>query len=327
MLTPEQKEARRKGIGGSDVASVFGLEPYGCKLKLFHDKTGVKADFDDINPNMERGIMLESIAVDVYEQKSGNTVIRTKEHFKDKVYPHMLANVDGKVVLADENGEDVAGILEVKCPSRDSYYRMKREGIPDSYILQGQHYMYVIGAYAMEYAIFCADVWDMEIVPVERDEVLINKIIDQEKLFWLAVEKNLAPDRLAYGDSRCKTCDWRLHCWKEEWNELDFEYIKAMDYEEIEDPEFEGVLIEHKENLALAKRAEALVEKTKRSIITHMGDRHKVQLGTGKVSFKWEKKTYYNTKKLFKEHPDLAKEYAYENGNQSLRFYPTKEKK
>lgn len=334
MLTQEQKDARRKGIGGSDVSSVFGLEPYGCKLKLFHDKTGVKPDFEDINPNMERGIVLEDIAVDIYEQKSGITVMRTKEHFQDKVYPHMLANVDGKIILADDDGDDVAGILEVKCPSRDSFYRMKREGIPDAYILQGQHYMYVTGAYAMEYAIFCADVWDMEIVPVERDEVLISKIIEQENLFWDSVVKactnpkeNFAPDRLAYGDSRCKTCDWRLHCWKEEWNELDFEYIKAMDYEEIDEPEFDSVLIEHKENLALAKRAEALVEKTKRSIITHMGDRHKVQSVVGKISFKWEKKTYYNTKKLFKEHPDMAKEYAYENGNQSLRFYPTKEKK
>jgi hypothetical protein len=30
---------------------------------------------------------------------------------------------------------------------------------------------------------------------------------------------------------------------------------------------------------------------------------------------------------LFKDHPELAKEYSYENGNMSLRFYPTKEKK
>jgi hypothetical protein len=69
------------------------------------------------------------------------------------------------------------------------------------------------------------------------------------------------------------------------------------------------------------------VEKSKRAIVTHMGDRHKVQSTVGKVSFKWEKKSYVNTKKLCKDHPDLAKDYTYENGNQSLRFYPTKEKK
>jgi putative phage-type endonuclease len=324
LLTPEQKEARRKGIGGSDVSSVFGLEPYGCKLKLYHDKTGVKPDFDDVNPNMQRGIILEDIAVGFYEHKSGHTVHRTKEHFQDKVYPWMLANVDGKVTFADA----VSGILEVKCPSRDSFYRMKREGISDAYILQGQHYMYVTKAEAMEYAIFCADAWDMEIVPVERDDNLINKIIEQEKAFWENVTNRVSPERLDYGDSRCKMCDWRVTCWKDEWNEVDFEFIKNSEYEElIDEPEFDMTLIEHKDNLALAKRAEALVEKTKRAIITHMGARHKVQSTVGKVSFKWEKKTYYNTKKLFKDHPNMAIDYAYENGSQSLRFYPTKEKK
>jgi len=322
-LTIEQKEARRKGIGGSDVSDVFGLEPYGCKLKLFYDKTGVKKDFDETNGNMERGNVLEDIAVDFYEKKSGNIVERTKEHFQSKLYPHMLANVDGKVTLAEALG----CILEVKCPSRDSFYRMKREGIPNAYILQGQHYMSVTDAPAMEYAIFCADAWDMEIVRVERDDELINKIIEAENKWWDLRKMNVAPDRLAYGESRCKTCDWRLHCWKNEWNEVDFEFIKNSDYEELDDYDFNAVLLEHKDNLALAKRADALVEKSKRTIMTHMGEKNKVQLPAGKVSFKWEKKTYYNTKKLWLEHPDLATEYEYESGNKSLRFYPTKEKK
>jgi hypothetical protein len=45
------------------------------------------------------------------------------------------------------------------------------------------------------------------------------------------------------------------------------------------------------------------------------------------MSNKWEKKTHYNTKKLFVEHPLLAVEYAYENASRSFRFYPKKEKK
>jgi len=330
LLTEEQKVARRKGVGGSDVSSVFGLEPYGCKLKLFHDKTGVKPDFDNSNPAMDRGNALEELAVQFYEEKSGNEVERTDEHFKSKIYPHMLANVDGKVTLAEVLG----CILEVKCPGRESYYRIKREGIPDAYILQGQHYMYVTDAPAMEYAIFCADAWEMEIVRVERDDALINKIIEAENKFWdliVATRKNpeldVSPDRLPYGDSRCKMCEWRLHCWKNEWNEVDFEFIKNSDYEEIDEPEFELALIEHKDNLALAKRAEALVDKSKRTIMTHMQDRNKVQLTTGKVSFKWEKKSYVNTKGLCKDHPDLAEKYTYENGNKSLRTYFPKEKK
>lgn len=320
MLTEAQKVARRRGIGGSDVSSVFSLEPYGCKLKLFHDKTGVKPDFESMNGNMERGIYLEDIACAIYEQISGNT-LKSMPQLADKVYPWMLANVDRMIETTGRK------VLEVKCPSRDSFYRMKTEGVPDYYILQGQHYMYVTKAESMEYAIFCADTWEMEIVPVERDDVLINKIIEQEKLFWEQKEAGIAPDRLPYGDKRCKLCDWRLGCWKDEWNELDFDYIKKSDYEEVEDEAFEGMMTEYAESTAIMKRVEARVDKVKRAIITFMGDKFKVQLGNGKVSFKWEKKTYTNSKQLAVDHPEIIKKYEYVNSTRSLRVYPKKEKK
>jgi hypothetical protein len=205
---------------------------------------------------------------------------------------------------------------------------MKREGIADAYILQGQHYMYVTKAEAMEYAIFCADSWEMEIVKVDRDDKLISKIITAEKEFWEEnVLARLAPERLPYGDSRCKTCDWRLGCWKDEWNELDFEFIKNSDYDEIDDPEFDAVVADLTDNMKLLKRADTLVSQNKRKLITLMADKHKVQCSGGKLSHKWEKKTYYNTKKLFADHPVMAVEYAYENASRSFRFYPKKEKK
>ncbi len=40
MLTKEQLEERRKGIGGSDAATVLGLNPYQDPYALYLDKRG-----------------------------------------------------------------------------------------------------------------------------------------------------------------------------------------------------------------------------------------------------------------------------------------------
>lgn len=38
---------RRKGIGGSDVASALGLSPYRTKRELYYDKIGVEPVIPD----------------------------------------------------------------------------------------------------------------------------------------------------------------------------------------------------------------------------------------------------------------------------------------
>ena len=40
MLTTEQLEARKKGIGGSDVASILGLSPWKSQYQLYLEKRG-----------------------------------------------------------------------------------------------------------------------------------------------------------------------------------------------------------------------------------------------------------------------------------------------
>jgi predicted phage-related endonuclease len=40
MLTAEQLEARKAGIGGSDVASIVGISPWKTKHQLYLEKRG-----------------------------------------------------------------------------------------------------------------------------------------------------------------------------------------------------------------------------------------------------------------------------------------------
>jgi putative phage-type endonuclease len=333
LLTGQQKEERRKGIGGSDVQSVLGLPPYGCSLRLWFDKTGVKPDFEELNPNMERGIYLEDIAVEIYKKKTGNDVV-IQSQVSHNERPYMLANVDRMIIKDGIKFEDscgvingTIGVLEIKCPNKESYLRMKTEGIPEAYLLQGQHYLYVTNAKWMHYAIFCADMWEMQIVPVERDDKLIQLILDSEDHFWKLVQNGPKPDRLDYGDSRCKKCNWRLTCWKEEWEEQDFNYdSKDDDYEEEDDVDFIDAFREHAENVFIAKEAETLKEESKAKLERLVGDRKKVKCEAGKACFKWEVKNYIDTTRMKTEHPDIVEKYQYESGSKVFRFYPRKEK-
>jgi putative phage-type endonuclease len=322
MLTEEQKKARKKGIGGSDVASVLNIPPYGCSRMLFYDKRNYTEDFDDVNPNMERGIYLEDIACVIYAKQSGNKVRRRKA-MASKKHPFMFSNIDRDIndpTLAQALG----GVLEVKCPNRDSFLRIKRLGIPEYYLLQGQHYLSVNDKTWMDYAIFCADLWKMEIIRVERDEELIAMIIEAEEHFWKIKENGPIPDRLELGDKCCKGCNWRLTCWGEMWEDTGDEFEDSKDYEDFEDPEFVEVAGEHKDNIGLLKLATENADATKKKLMDIVGDREKVICPSGKVCFKWEKKTLLDTKKLKKEEPDMAKKYQYETGSKPFRFYPSK---
>ncbi len=52
-LTPEQLEARKQGIGGSDAPVVAGLSPWKSPLTLYYEKSGAMPVSEDENEAME----------------------------------------------------------------------------------------------------------------------------------------------------------------------------------------------------------------------------------------------------------------------------------
>src|ERR1700744_2385168 len=104
-------EERRKGIGGSDVASVLNAG-YGCRRRLHYDKTGVPPDFgrpEDEISILERGTELEDIIAEKYSRKTGRKIRRMPTRVsRDNAY--MRVNVD-RVILNDDRGP---GVLECK---------------------------------------------------------------------------------------------------------------------------------------------------------------------------------------------------------------------
>ena len=60
-------EARKSGIGGSDVASIMGLNKYSSPLEVWMEKTG-RAETPDISdkPPVYWGVILEDVVADEF---------------------------------------------------------------------------------------------------------------------------------------------------------------------------------------------------------------------------------------------------------------------
>ena len=73
--TPEWHAARAQGIGASDVGSVLGLNPYKSALRLWSEKTGRLTPPNlDNNPNVMRGVALETPIAEAFAAQSGLTI-------------------------------------------------------------------------------------------------------------------------------------------------------------------------------------------------------------------------------------------------------------
>ena len=185
MDRSEWLEARRKGIGGSDVAAVLGLSKWKTPLQLYLDKIGENTNDSD-NEAMEAGRRLEDAVADWWSDKTGKKVRRCREILIHDKHNCLIANIDRRVV-----GEP--SILECKTSSAYSIDDWDNQ-IPDAYMCQVQHYMSVTGATHGYLAVLIGgNVFRHYDIP--RDDEFIEMINQNCIRFWNEhVLKRVTPD-------------------------------------------------------------------------------------------------------------------------------------
>lgn len=120
-------KARSKGIGGSEITSVMGLDPYRTPFALWEQKTGRADDFSG-NKFTEAGDYLEPIVAQMFQDKSGYEVYQPdQQHWKHPDYPHLLGTPDRFVSL--KHGD---AVLEIKTTQK----RITREDIMEGQMLR-----------------------------------------------------------------------------------------------------------------------------------------------------------------------------------------------
>ena len=146
-------EYRRRGIGGSDAASILGVSPFRTARDLYYDKLKI-VTYEDPEDNWvqkKMGHLLEDLVAEIFHVRTGYHIYQVKKMFYHPLYPFMLADVDYFITMP--NGE--TAILEIKTTNynaTDHWWRDGVEAVPVNYEIQGRHYMAVIN---VDHVFFC----------------------------------------------------------------------------------------------------------------------------------------------------------------------------
>lgn len=174
-------EARRTGIGGSDAAAVLGVSEFDeGPLDIYLQKIGAVPPKED-TPPMQRGRALEPIIAGIYTEQTGRKV-RRQPMLRLKDQPWVIANIDRQIIRSGGEGE--TSILEIKAPGLQSFQRVRMYGLTDDYIIQVQHYLAVLGYENADIILHNAERWQPLIFTVQRDDELIEQILEAEERFW-----------------------------------------------------------------------------------------------------------------------------------------------
>ena len=183
---------RKQGIGSSDAAAACGIHPYLSMLELWMIKTGRMSS--DIDESIEGysplywGNTLEPMVAKYYQEHTGNKVRRVNAILQhpDSNNHFMLANLDYAIT-----GSDEVQILECKTAGEHGA-KLWKHGVPLYVTCQVQHQLAVTGKQAAHICVLLCG-HEAKIYKVERDERLIESIMEHERLFWQYVETDTPP--------------------------------------------------------------------------------------------------------------------------------------
>ncbi|MCU5101012.1 YqaJ viral recombinase family protein [Bacillus cereus] len=285
-------QARTQGIGGSDVSAIAGLNKWKSAVQVFLEKTQAIEKEDIQSEAAYFGNVLEEVVAKEFAKRTDLKVQRRNAILQHPEYPWMLANVD-RLIVGKKNG------LECKIASEYLKKEWRDEEVPAAYLLQCQHYMAVTGYEAWWIAVLIGGNKFVH-KKIERDEELIQYLIDIEKDFWLNnVEKNEPP----MFDGSDASTDLLKHLYPESITDS---FVSLGKQEEL--------LIEARDQV---DREIKVLQEQK----AEYENKIKAKLGTNEVggteNYKVYWKSYitnrFDSKRFKADHPDLYEQYVKES--------------
>jgi putative phage-type endonuclease len=197
MLTVEQKELRKHGLGATDCAAVMGLSPYKTPYELWLEKTGRAEETAILSDDRLhlRHAHEETISRE-YARRNNVKLRRVNQTLIHKRLPFMLCNLD-RVIIGQKK------IVECKSSSgfmRNVWGETGTDEAPIQYMLQVQHQL-ACSEYDDADIAALIDIDDYRIFPQPRNQKVISRIEEACEKFWTEnVVKDIPPDPTTRGD-------------------------------------------------------------------------------------------------------------------------------
>ena len=283
---------RKKGIGGSDVASILGVSPYRTALEVYHDKTIPELELDEPTEDMQRGVRVEKYILQEYSERSEvqlNTNIPT---IVDNQYPFMRANIDAKVV-----GQNV--VIEAK--STKAPISSWESGIPEYYKAQVAYYAMLTDANFVEVPVLFSG-WKYACFTYWRDEAYETSIKEAVIHFWQNhIVKNIPPKPTSP-------------------EELMTAYPRLEEKTIEADNDIREKVYQLQEAQAQRKKLEEQETQLKTQIQGFMGDAGLLDAGFCKVVLKEIKSTRFNSNAFKEKYTELYHQYLNDSSYRKLQF-------
>jgi len=198
----EWLNARRTGIGSSDAAAVVGQNPYKTPYQLWLEKRGEIAEPDlSDNEAVQLGNSLEAWVGAEFARRTGRKVRRDNFVRRHPEHPHMLANLDFRIV-AEDGGEPE--ILECKIAGAHAVFGEQwgdgPDEVPRHYLIQVMHQMIVDGRKRAFIAALLAST-KFRVYEIAYDAEIAEMLIAAEARFWRSVQTGELPEIMTIDDA------------------------------------------------------------------------------------------------------------------------------
>ena len=281
MTREEWLEHRRHSIGGSDAATIVGLNPYSSRYELWADKLG-KIPPKEENEAMRIGHDLEEYVAQRFCEATGKRVRRENSILTNTDIPFAHANVD-RIVIGEKAG------LECKTTSVLNLKRFAGGEYPPNYYVQCQHYMMVTG-YKVWYLAVLVLGREFLWFEVKRCDEDIEALRAAEQDFWELVEKQEAP--AVDGTDSCGDTLDKLY----------------PDSDPDVDIDLTAVSDALRQRSELCRQIKALEEQKKaceNSVKDYMETAERGLCDGFKVSWKSQQRIAFDSKQLQADHPEI----------------------
>jgi predicted phage-related endonuclease len=198
-----QAAIAQKGIGGTDIGAILGLNPNMTAQRVWEHKMGMHPPQRDL-PILRRGRVMEEAVAQEYSRATSRVVYQPNEEHPASQEVVQVAPLPGggpyvpatlqilgvpwwigtpdRYVARDAYGP--LGILEIKVLSLESFQRTLREGVAPHYWAQLQWYLGAGQRSWGAFAILHPDTWTLRQFDVERDDEFLEMAAQHARTFW-----------------------------------------------------------------------------------------------------------------------------------------------
>lgn len=174
--------ARATGIGGSEIGTIMGLNPWESAYTLFAKRTDRIPTLPLTSMAVQLGNILEKPILKLWAERNPDWTVYTTGTYRSNANPFMLANPDA-LAHNEATGEWI--VIEVKT-SRNYWYE-----VPPAYVAQVQHYLDVFN---LKNAVLVGLIgMDWQEHAIARDDFQIENQRMFAEMFWVQLQADTAP--------------------------------------------------------------------------------------------------------------------------------------